>query len=223
MEIIKKHYEPLGFTITKVSGTGHWNVLRLYDPSENKYYIAKGIIHIEGNNEMGPELMNKSYNNEKSIIADLPDWWGLELRDAFIENPLRIIVTNEIPNCKWSEFRGNDSEIAEQLYKQIEWLHSNGIAHNDLELKNVLLTCDSKKAIIIDFEKASRSSKNINMREDYRKIISNLKESKSTHGIGKVLEKLALGKLPIIRRHSIGGYSKKHKTRKARKSRKNLK
>ncbi len=216
-KIIKEHFEPLGFKVSKVSGTSHWNVLKLYDPSDKKYYIAKGILHIEGNNEMGPKQMNTAFNNETSIISKLPNWWGLYLKDSFKSDPFRVIVTPEIPNCKWSAYKGNDTLIAQKLYTQIEWLHKNKIAHNDLELKNILLTCDNKNAVIIDFEKATKTSSNSSMRNDYRKVIQSLNENEKTKGIAKKLEKLALGKLPITRRLSIGGKTK-YKTRKNNKN-----
>lgn len=215
-KIVKEHFEPLGFKVSKLSGTRHWNVLQLYNPSDKTYYVAKGILHIEGNNEMGPKQMNKAYNNESSILSKLPDWWGLYLKDSFKENPFRIIVTPEIPNCKWSTYNGDDKIIAEKLYKQIEWLHTNKIAHNDLELKNILLTCDNKNVIIIDFEKATREASNSSMRDDYRKLIDSLNENDKTKGIASKLEKIAIGKLPLTRRLSIGGTFKR-KTRKNRK------
>lgn len=215
-KIVKEHFEPLGFKVSKLSSTRHWNVLQLYDPSDKKYYVAKGILHIDGNEEMGPKQMNKAYNNESSILSKLPDWWGVYLKDSFKEDPFRVIVTPEIPNCKWLTYKGDDKIIAEKLYKQIEWLHSNKIAHNDLELKNVLLTCDNKNAIIIDFEKATKGTSNSAMRDDYRKLINSLNETDKTKGIAKKLEKLAIGKLPLTRRMSIGGKFK-YKTRKNRK------
>lgn len=215
-KIVKEHFEPMGFKVSKLSNTRHWNVLRLYDPSDKTYYVAKGILHIDGNDEMGPKQMNKAYNNESTILSKLPDWWGLYLKDSFKKNPFRIIVTPEIPNCKWSGFKGNDKVIAEKIYKQIEWLHSNKIAHNDLELKNVLLTCDNKNAIIIDFEKATKGASDSSMRNDYRKIIDSLNDNDKTKGIATKLEKLAIGKLPLTRRLSIGGKFK-YKTRKNRK------
>lgn len=215
-KIVKEHFEPLGFKVSKLSGTRHWNVLRLYNPSDKSYYVAKGILHIDGNNEMGPKQMNKAYNNESSILSKLPDWWGIYLKDSFKEDPFRVIVTPEIPNCKWSAYKGDDKVIAEKLYKQIEWLHSNKIAHNDLELKNILLSCDNKNVIIIDFEKATRNASDSAMRDDYRKLIDSLNENDKTRGIATKLEKIALGKLPLIRRLSIGGVFKR-KTRKNRK------
>jgi serine/threonine protein kinase len=213
-KIIKEHFIPLGYTVSKVKGTRHWNVLRLYDSSDKQYYIAKGILHVEDDNELGPKQMDKAYNNETSILSKLPNWWGLYLKDSFKQNPFRIIVTPEISNCKWAAYKGTDDAlIANKLYKQIEWLHSNKIAHNDLELKNILLSCDNKNAIIIDFEKATPGASNSAMRDDYRKVIESLKSEEKTKGIATKLEKLAYGKLPLTRRLSIGG-KVKHKTRK---------
>ncbi len=157
--------------------------------------------------------MNKAYNNEASILSKLPDWWGLYLKDSFKKDPFRVIITPNIPNCKWSGYKDNDKLIAEKIYKQIEWLHSNKIAHNDLELKNILLTCDNKNAIIIDFEKSTRGASNASMRDDYRKVIDSLNENENTKGIAQKLQKMAFEKL-TRRRLSIGGKLSKYKTRK---------
>ncbi len=212
-KIVKEHVEPLGYTISKVMGTKHWNVLRLYDPSDKQYYIAKGILHIEGDKELGPKQMDIAFDNEKSIVSKLPDWWGLSLKDAFKKDPFRVIITPEIPNCKWTQYKDNDKDIAQKIYKQIEWLHSHKIAHNDLELKNILLSCDHKNAILIDFEKATMNSSNTSMRDDYRKIIESLNERKETKGIAKKLEKLAVGKLPLMRRYSVGGKTRRKRSK----------
>ncbi len=203
--IVKKRFEPRGFSISPVKGTKHWNVLRLYDPSDKKWYIAKGILHIEGNTEMGPEQMNVSYTTEKNILSSLPEWWGLSLKESFKEDPFRVIVTPEIPNCKWSTYKGNDAMIASKLFKQIEWLHKHKIAHNDLELKNILLTCDNQNAVVIDFEKATQNSSNTSMRNDTKHLIDSLNENETTKGIARKLKTLAFGKLPLTRRHSLGG------------------
>ncbi len=214
-KIVEEYCEPLGYKVSNVTGTKHWNVLRLYDPSDNKYYIAKGILHIEGNSEMGPKQMNIAFNNEKTILSRLPDWWNLYLKDSFKKDSFRVIVTPEIPNCKWTNYKGNDKEIAQKLYKQIEWLHSHKIAHNDLELKNVLLTCDNKSAIIIDFEKATTDSSMTSMRDDYRKLMESLNEKEETKGIAKHLKKIAFFKIVPTRRFSLGG-KRKHKDKRSK-------
>ena len=165
--------------------------------------------------------MNRAYNNEVTVLSKLPDWWGFHLKDSFKEGDFRIIVTSEIPNCKWNTYTGdNDDSIAATLYKQIEWLHKHNIAHNDLELKNVMLDCDNKKATIIDFEKSTVGASKSAMINDYTKIIGNLNESEHTRGIGAKLEALAFGKSSNKRNTTFGGRkrkTRKHKTRKHKK------
>jgi len=204
-KIVKEHFEPRGFKISKVDETRHWNVLRLYDLSQKKNFIAKGIVHIEGDKELGPKQMDKAYNNEVRILSKLPDWWGIYLLDHFREDVFRILVTPEIKNCKWSLYKGNDKEIAKILFKQIEWLHKKKIAHNDLELKNILLTCDNKNAIVIDFEKSIIKASDALMKKDYKQLIDSLNETEQTKGIAKYLQKLAVSKMPKTRRASKGG------------------
>ncbi len=65
----------------------------------------------------------------------------------------RILLTTEYPNCPWNKTKASPS-IKSELVRQLSWLHENGILHNDLELKNILLSCDGKHAVIIDFEKS---------------------------------------------------------------------
>ncbi len=213
-KIIKEYSESLGFTISRVTGTKHWNVLRLYNPSENQYYIAKGILHIEGDEELGPLQMDIAFENERSILSKLPKWWGLYLKDSFKKDPFRVIITPEIPNCKWTLYKGNDNHIALKLYKQIEWLHSHKIAHNDLELKNILLSCDNKSAIIIDFEKATVKSSNAARKNDYTKLIENLNETKETKGIAHALEILAFPQNPSTSSKTRRKKSKTYKNNK---------
>lgn len=200
-KIIKERYEPQGFKVSKLIGTRHWNVLRIYDPFTDKYYIAKGIMHIEGDDELSENKMDISFENEIQILKKLPNWWGLYLKDSFKQNPFRIIVTPELTNCKWSGFKGNTTQIANKLYKQIEWLHNNKITHNDLELKNILLTCDNKNAIIIDFEKSLINSSNSSMKDDYRKLLENLNENEETKGIAKKLNNLVVRKFRKTHRY----------------------
>ncbi len=216
-KIVKEHFEPRGFKISKLEGTRHWNVLRLHDPSEKKDYIAKGIMHIEDDEQLGPKQMDEAFRNEISVLSSLPTWWGFYLNDYFKEDKFRILVTPEIKNCKWSTYKGNDKEIANSLYGQIEWLHRRKIAHNDLELKNILLTCDNKNAIIIDFEKSIVKATDTVMRGDYKKLLESLNETEQTKGIAKHLKKLSLGKAPLTRRATLGG-KRKQKTLKKRRA-----
>lgn len=204
-KIVKEHFEPRGFKISKLQGTKHWNVLHLHDPSEKKDFIAKGIMHIEDDEQLGPKKMDDAFRNEISILSSLPNWWGFFLTDYFKQDMFRILVTPEIKNCKWSLYKGNDREIANSLFGQIEWLHRRKIAHNDLELKNILLSCDNKKAIIIDFEKSMVKATMESMRGDYKKLLASLNEMEQTKGIAKHLKKLAVGKVTSTRRATMGG------------------
>lgn len=190
-KVVKEHFDSNKFKISKLGSTKHWNVLRLYDIMDKKYYVAKGILHIEGDIQMGPKQMNTAYNNETNILSRLPSWWGLYLKDSFKSNPFRVIVTPEILNCNWSLYKGDDTLIAEKIYNQLEWLHSNKIAHNDLELKNILLSCNNKNAIIIDFEKATIGASILSMKNDYKTIIDSLKHNEKTRGIATKLEMLS--------------------------------
>jgi serine/threonine protein kinase len=218
-KVVKEHFEPLGFTFSEFDSMPYWNIIRLYDPANDKYYIAKGITHIENSKELGPTQMDKQYNTEKGILSNLPDWWHLQLKDSFKKNGIRVIVTPEIPNCEWSKYKGNDKKIAEKIHKQIEWLHNNKIAHADLHLKNILLTCDNKDAIIIDFEKSIKNASDATMKEDYRKVIDKFIKNKNTKGIGLNLYKLAGNKLPL--NYILSTRSKtKNKPRKSHKSHK---
>jgi hypothetical protein len=125
--IIKKRYEPLGFVVSKVTETKHWNVLRLRD-KHNNTYIAKGIIHNDSDKDFSASKMDKAFNTEVKIISSLPKWWGLHLKDTFKQDSFRIIVTAEIPYCKWNSYNGNDKKLAKHILKQLKWLKTHNIA-----------------------------------------------------------------------------------------------
>lgn len=167
----------------------NWNVLRLHQAEDT--YIAKGIIHVVGDDEMGASQMDKAFKNEVEIISALPAWWGLTLKDKFATGRFRVVITREIPHCKWAEYGGQfDKVLAKALHRQLGWLHRHRMAHNDLELKNILLACDHSHATIIDFEKATRNATAAQKREDYRLLLATLRENENTAGIGAHLEML---------------------------------
>jgi serine/threonine protein kinase len=189
--LIKKYFKPHKYIISPLKNTSHWNVKRLYDKVSKSTYIVKGIINLDNDNEMGKKQMNKAYKTEIYILSILPKWWGLYLKNNFIKYPFRFIVTPELPSCKWSMYKGNnDIMIAKKIYKQIKWLHKHKIAHNDLELKNILLDCNMKNAIIIDFEKSTLNASSLLIKNDFITIINNLMRNKNTKGIAKQLKKL---------------------------------
>ncbi len=80
-------------------------------------------------------------------------------------------MTTEFANCPWSTTKASPS-IRDDLVKQLSWLHENNILHNDLELKNILLSCDGKRAVIIDFEKSKHNPTEEEKAEEMKYLLS---------------------------------------------------
>jgi serine/threonine protein kinase len=154
---LKERYEPQGYTISEITTTKHRNVMRL--EKDGKTFIAKTIWSEMGNKE-DEKRADKAFRLEVSILKRLPSWWGLQILDSFQTYRNRVIVTSEIPNIPWSQYKGTHAkELINQIEKQIKWLNTHGFCHNDMELKNILLSEDSSKAILIDFEKTKKTKK----------------------------------------------------------------
>lgn len=180
------------YTIQTVSSTRHVNVLRLVKEGSPNL-IAKTIWHdaSEPLGDMGIESQDNAFNKEIRVLKMLPEWWPIHLVNHFRTAVNRVIVTNEITNIPWTAYKNdkeNDKRIAQQMFEQIHWLHSKKIAHNDLELKNILLTEDGSP-VIIDFEKSTLRATKEQMNDDYRKLLDNLKERANTRQIGVVLSR----------------------------------
>lgn len=140
---------------------GTFNVVRVSD----KHIIAKSIPYIEGDDDMTRERARQAYTQERTVLEQLPSWWGLRHAGSFETETDFVNMTNEIETCKWTSTRiPNPDTIAYQLTRQLRWLHSHNILHNDLELKNILLSCDGTRAVLIDFEK-SRVGTNVTPEE----------------------------------------------------------
>jgi hypothetical protein len=200
------------FTFSKVAGTSHWNVVRIYNPFTDKYYIAKAIVDFTNNNITNENRLasNTAWELETEILGSLPSWWGIEYMDSFREGHIRIIVTSEIPNKSWIFYKPSkqlDETIALDLAKQLWWLSEAGISHNDLELKNILFTGD--RAIIIDFEKATHSKG-----RDAEKLIESFSEKENLMGIVKYLKAFLGTRRAVPRRASM---RKRHRNRRTRK------
>jgi len=183
------------YRISPIGTTRHFNVLRL---SKDGYptLVAKTIWHDASNpdGDMGIKAQDNAYRTEVKILNMLPSWWGVHIVDNF-KTPLnRVIVTNEVRNVPWTSYKkgSNDLKIAELLLKQIKWLHSHGIAHNDLELKNILLT-ESVTPVIIDFEKSNTVATEEQIKNDYSMLLGNMKEYPNTESIGLILEGMSKG------------------------------
>jgi serine/threonine protein kinase len=163
--------------------------------------VAKAIIHIEGNEDLGPEQSDRAFAIEKGVLEHLPAWWNLRLIHAFRNETMRVIVTPELPTSSWLLYQpsvASDKATAQSLERQLRWLHDEGIQHTDLELKNVMLTPEGP--VIIDFEKARPAKTLADKVQDWKKLISSLREKENTRRIGDLLEARMPG-----RRKSIGG------------------
>jgi len=183
------------YRISPIGTTRHFNVLRL---SKDGYptLVAKTIWHDASNpdGDMGIKAQDNAYRTEVKILNMLPSWWGVHIVDNFKTTLNRVIVTNEVINVPWTSYKkgSNDLIIAERLLKQIKWLHSRGIAHNDLELKNILLT-ESVTPVIIDFEKSNTVATEEQIKNDYSMLLGNMKEHPNTESIGVILQGMPKG------------------------------
>lgn len=215
VDLLKRRYPE--FQFSRVSGTSHWNVVRMWDPVTERHLIAKAIMDYTNNTMTNANrlAMNDAWEMEASVLTILPAWWGLQMVDSFREGPIRILVTTEIPNKPWITYKSShalDRRIAEDLERQLRWLLEAGISHNDLELKNILFTGD--RAVIIDFEKATREKG-----RDVEKIIESFSEKEHLKGIARHLQERLTTLRSVPRRASMRrlrrGRVQKRKSRKA--------
>jgi tRNA A-37 threonylcarbamoyl transferase component Bud32 len=99
--------------------------------------------------------------------------------------------------------------------RESHWLHVNKISHGDLELKNILLSCDQKEAVIIDFEKSKQEATAEDKARDKRRFLEAVKEK--TPDFYSQMKTILSG-----RRASIGGTLRirrnLHKNTKSRKN-----
>ena len=143
VRVVNKHYP--GRNIRKAYT---WNTLRV-DGN-----IAK-LVTWDIDDPMDIARARNSFNIERKIYYMLPTWWGFRLVDSFEDDNNFVILTNELKHCNWKTAVNIDkTSVFSDIEKQLNWLHSNKILHDDIELKNILLSCDGKHATIIDFEKS---------------------------------------------------------------------
>jgi serine/threonine protein kinase len=161
--ILQQKYKDKKYNYEKVSNTSHTNVIRIVNKNES--YIAKFIYDyskMKGFEDMKDP--RESFMNEINIYSKLPKKWGVKLVDYFdvlveINKNIAhfyVVITSEFKNCKWKDVKDkiDYKNIVKKLNYQLNWLHKNKILHNDLELKNILISCDGKDVAIIDFEKS---------------------------------------------------------------------
>lgn len=164
--VLKKRYT----RVEKLENTKHWNVFRVFKGSMS--YIAKAIVaSINANNEHSDvPRANKAFETEVAILHLLPATWGKSYIESFVDGPFRIIITTDIDVIPWP-----DGPVPLKTYKaivkQLKWLHKHGIAHRDMEQKNVLLG-NLGNPTIIDFEKSTLSGTSTDFAEDFKLLNS---------------------------------------------------
>ena len=203
------------FSITAVGSTWHTNVL-LLTKGDTKY-VAKSVW-FDSDNASNEDRAQKAFETEVAILKRLPADWSIHYVDSFVSPSRlnRIIVTTQFINCPWSELKPKNYErVARSITRQINWLHLNKISHGDLELKNILLSCDQKEAVIIDFEKSKQDATADDMAQDKLRFLEAVKEK--TPDFYSQMKTILSG-----RRASIGGTRRiRRNCRKNTKSRKN--
>jgi hypothetical protein len=138
LAIVRNHYP--AYEVTPLGTTRHFNVVRILNTATGESMVAKGIFHIEGDPDLGPEQSDAAFATEAAVLENLPAWWGIWLLNAFRTDRVRIVVTPELPTRPWSTHVPSvdaDRAIAAALGRQLRYLHSQHVAHRDLELKKV--------------------------------------------------------------------------------------
>ena len=192
--------------ISRLGHTYHSNVVLL--KNGNQRFIAKSIWFDE-EDPTDEERAQHAFETEVAILQMLPKWWGIQYVDSFVSPSKRnrIIITTEFQNVPWKTLEPKHFlTIARSIQRQLSWLHSHKISHNDLELKNILLGKDQQTATIIDFEKSKLEGTRDQMEADKRMLLEN---AQSLNPIfGRVMKEAISG-----RRMSMGG---KRRTRRRR-------
>ncbi len=161
----------------------YWNARSV--SVEGASCVAKLIPYVSGNTAQN-KRQDKRFSMERYVYARLPPSWPVTLVEAFRSKIGPCIVTTSYADTGWSSYRtseASDRAVAKKLMAQLESIHRMGVAHADLELKNVLFSKPADVAII-DFEKSARCAHGAHMQvEDYRKLLGSLYESTNTRGV----------------------------------------
>jgi serine/threonine protein kinase len=174
IRVVKKHYPD-----KKISKAYTWNTLRV-DGN-----IAK-LVTWDIDDPSDIERAKNAFNVERKIYSMLPSWWGIRLVDSFEDDNNFVILTNELKHCAWKSVPNIDkTSVFSDIQKQLDWLHSNKILHDDIELKNILLSCDGKHATIIDFEKSRFNPTPQEMQTERELIKSRFEEFARSRGASR--------------------------------------
>jgi serine/threonine protein kinase len=201
------------FSITAVGSTWHTNVL-LLTKGDTKY-VAKSVW-FDSDNASNEDRAQKAFETEVAILQRLPADWSIKYIDSFVSpsRQNRIIVTTQFINCPWTKLKPKNYErVARSIKRQINWLHSKNISHGDLELKNILLSCDQTKAVVIDFEKSKQDATAEDKARDKRLFLEAVKDK--TPDFYSTMASVLSG-----RRASIGGTRRIRRKRRSTRARK---
>jgi serine/threonine protein kinase len=167
--------------VTEVANTRHWNVASVVT-ADGTRCVAKLVVDHDFD-----DMRKASVSScvERGIYRLLPAWWGVRYVDHFrVPDAGFVIVTTDFPNRSWSTYvpsEADDAAVVRQLKKQLRWLQSIGVAHGDLELKNILLSSGPRvRVAIIDFEKSTRRASVKKLRIDVSFLADNLAMSPNT-------------------------------------------
>lgn len=123
---------------------------------------------------------------ERYVYARLPRSWPVALVETFRSPMGPCIVTTSYDDTGWSSYVPSDARdrvVARKLLAQLASIHRLGVAHADLELKNVLFS-EPTDVAIIDFEKSVRCAAGGRMQvSDYTKLLGSLCQSTNTRGV----------------------------------------
>lgn len=129
---------------------------------------------------------SRSFSNEVSILKSLPEWWGLRHITSYEADGRAIIVTNALNEQSWRVYDPAENEkYAEALCKQLQWLHTQGIAHADLVLKNILNTPEGP--VIIDFDRSILNPTPRQIYGDWKALYNAFNHSPNTLGLARLL------------------------------------
>lgn len=167
-----------GCVVSPVPWTRHYNVIGVVT-ADGTRCVSKIILE-HGYDDM--RAAHVAYAVEKRVYRDLPAFFGVRLVDAMHVPGLGyVITTTEMASRPWSTYAHNEADdrsVVRQLKRQLRWLHANGIAHGDLELKNVLLGTESPVRVsIIDFEKSTLRAGEKKMKEDVETLWDRLRSA----------------------------------------------
>lgn len=167
--------------------------------------VAKLIPYLDGDREWNRQ-QDKRSAMEAHVYSRLRAW-PIRLVETFKSPMGNCIVTTRYENGGWPAYRPSDAQdraVAGKLLKQIGELHRIGIAHGDLELKNILFRAPASVAVI-DFEKSERCRVGGKRQlGDFAKLVAALLSEKSTQGVAfAVIERLIRGGRHVAARHSF--------------------